>query len=208
MSKSAPYLEVTGLTCQRGDHLVFRDIGLTLSPGEAVLLSGPNGAGKTSLLMCLAGIVPALAGKIAWPGRNGELRPGTDMHFIAHAPAIKPGLKVAENLRFWAEMHGGDAARVPEALETAGLAHAHDLEAGLLSAGQTRRLALSRLLVAHRPVWLLDEPTAALDAEGSHWIAALLDNHLREGGMVVAATHLDIALRSQPVTTLRLGGEF
>ncbi len=191
---SAPRLEVDRLTCSRGERDVFAGLSCAAGGGEALLLKGPNGAGKTTALMCIAGIVPAAEGAVRWPGRDPEERPGTDLHFIAHHPAVKPALTVAENLRFWADVHGGHAAAVGPALEEAGLAHAADLEAVCLSAGQTRRLALARLLVAPRPVWLLDEPTAALDAAGDAWVGRLIDDHLDRGGLVVAATHLPLTL--------------
>lgn len=202
-----PRLEIERLTCLRGEREVVAGLSCAAQGGEALLLKGPNGAGKTTALMCIAGIVPAAGGAVRWPGRDPEERPGTDMHLIAHTPAVKPALTVAENLAFWAELLGGHPAAVAPALEEAGLAHTADLEAVCLSAGQTRRLGLARLLVAPRPIWLLDEPTAALDAAGDAWVAMLIDDHLDRGGLVVAATHLSLDLRDPGrIRTVALGG--
>ena len=127
------------------------------------------------------------------------------MHYVAHAPAIKAGLSVAENLRFWADVLDEKPADVEAALSQAGLGELGSIDAGLLSAGQTRRLALARLIAVRRPLWLLDEPTSALDTAGAAWIGALISNHLRQGGLAVIATHLDIAVDGN-VKTLQLGG--
>lgn len=211
MSDSVPlpvrHLKVTTLACMRGEHEIFTNLGFDAAPGEAVLVRGPNGVGKTSLLMCLAGFLPITSGTIAWQGRNPDDRPNTDMHFIGHQSAIKPGLTTAENLDFWAIINGANTTAVSTALNEAGLEHAENLDAALLSAGQTRRLALARLSVSPRPVWLLDEPTAALDAQGDKWVTQLIDIHLDNGGIVIAATHLDLALKKPArIKTLTLGG--
>lgn len=210
MIKPDPYasrhLNVSNLACIRGERDVFFNVGFSVGPGELLLLRGPNGAGKTSLLMCLCGFVPTAEGTIDWVGRTADEEPGTDTHFVGHLSAVKPGLTVAENLRFWALVNGGDANQVDVVLEAAGLAHAAEIDAGLLSAGQTRRLALSRLSVAPRPIWLLDEPTAALDAAGDKWVSGLIDHQLDRGGMVIAATHLDVTLKDQNrVKTVQIG---
>lgn len=120
-------------------------------------------------------------------------------------PAIKPNLTLRANLEFWVNLNGGERVRIDPALAEARLDHAADLAAGLLSAGQTRRLALCRLLVAPRPVWLMDEPTLALDAQGDQWVAGLIDSHLGAGGLAVIATHLPLKLSARP-RSLSLGG--
>ena len=178
----------------------------TVGPGEILLLRGANGAGKTTLLLALAGVAAPAAGRIAILGGADEAGQPADLHLLGHLPAVKSRLTVAENLRFWADLNGGDRDLVGSALQAVGLAHIETLAAGYLSAGQTRRLALARLLVADRPVWLMDEPTAALDREGELLIGRLIDAHLRRGGLVVAATHHDLVL-SPPdrIRTLNLG---
>jgi heme exporter protein A len=205
--RTAEHLPVRRLTaeklaCVRGERQLFTGLDLMLGPGDALLLTGPNGAGKSSLLMCLAGLL-AHEGQVIWHGRNSEERPGSDLHFFSHLPAVKPHLSLRHNLEFWADLNRGDRTRIGPALSEARLDHAADLAAGLLSAGQTRRLALCRLLVAPRPIWLLDEPTAALDTQGDKWVAGLIDRHLATGGLAVIATHLKLKL-SRGVRTLAL----
>ena len=202
-SLPARQLDVKGLGCTRGGRALFAEIGFTLEPGKALVLTGPNGVGKSSLLMCLAGLL-AHEGSVRFEGRGEEDRPGTDLHFLSHLPALKPNLSLKDNLLFWTDINGGDRARVDPALEEARLDHAADLRASYLSAGQTRRLALCRLLVAPRPVWLMDEPTAALDTQGDAWVAGLIDAHLAKGGLAVIATHLPLGLATPP-QTLALG---
>jgi heme exporter protein A len=197
-------LTLTHLAGKRGEKLLFEGVDLALRPGEIAELRGANGAGKTTLLMIVAGIVRPAAGKVEIGGGDPEGRPETDIGYFAHRSAIKPRLTVAENLKFWTALNGGRSARIDEALQTVGLAPIASLDAGHLSAGQTRRLALARLLLAGRPVWLMDEPTAALDAEGERLVATLIDAHLDRGGLVLAATHHDLGLR-HPSHTLRLG---
>jgi len=203
----ARQLTVTDLGCVRAERQVLSGISLSASSGEAFLLRGPNGAGKTSLLMCLAGYLPVSQGSITWLSRDPDQHPGEDIHFVGHLSAVKPSLSVQDNLTFWAVLNGGTEQLVLSALQVAGLEHAASLQAMLLSAGQTRRLSLARLLVAPRPIWLLDEPTAALDSEGDRWVAQMIDAHLKAGGIVIAATHLDLMLdNSGQITTLTLGG--
>jgi heme exporter protein A len=197
-------LQVSGLSCRRGERLLVEKLDFAVEPGEILLLRGPNGAGKTTLLLTLAGIVRPAAGSIVVSGGNAA--GGAELHLLAHLPAIKGRLTVGENLRFWADLNGGDRALVEPSLQAVGLGHLETLAAGYLSAGQTRRLALARLLVADRAVWLLDEPTAALDREGELLVGRLIDAHLRRGGLVVAATHHELALQPPDrIRTLTLG---
>lgn len=199
-------LQVSGLSCRRGERVLVTALDFLVEPGEIVLLRGPNGSGKTTLLLALAGIVRPAAGSIAILGGGEEARPGSDLYLLGHLSAVKPRLSVAENLRFWTDLNGGERKLVDAALEAVGLAHIETLSAGYLSAGQTRRLALARLLVADRPIWLLDEPTAALDRDGELLVGRLIDAHLRRGGLVVAATHHDLALTPPDrIRTLNLG---
>ena len=129
--------------------MLFSDIGFSLAPGAALMLTGPNGIGKSSLLMCLGGLL-AHEGEITFVGRDEEERPGTDLHFLSHLPGLKPNLSLSDNLIFWADLNGGDRGLSPRRFEEARLDHAADLRASYLSAGQIRRLALCRLLVAKR----------------------------------------------------------
>jgi len=188
----------------RGGRVLFAGVSLRLGAGEAAVLRGPNGAGKTTLLMIVAGIVRPFAGSAKIEGGDPELRWETDIAHLPHRPAIKARLTVAENLKFWADLNGASRGNVEPALEQVGLAAIAGLDAGYLSAGQMRRLALARVLAAERPVWLLDEPTAALDASGEALVARLIDAQLARGGIVLAATHHDLGL-SHAVQTVEIG---
>ncbi|MDB5562013.1 MAG: hypothetical protein JWN11_1431 [Hyphomicrobiales bacterium] len=199
-------LKVSGLACRRGERVLFEGLDFEVAPAEITLLRGPNGAGKTTLLLCLAGLMRPTAGSINFSGRDPERRPDSDIGFLGHLSAIKTRLTLTENLRFWAAVNEVSPALIEPALEAVGLAPLAGLDAGHLSAGQTRRLALARLILSDRPIWLLDEPTAALDADGDLLVAGLIDSHLDRGGMAVAATHYDLALKNPArVKTLPIG---
>jgi heme exporter protein A len=180
-------LSAHALAVGRGGIALARGLEFTVSNGKCLLLRGPNGVGKSTLLLTLAGIVEALDGRFDIESATAE--DGPVLHYCGHRNAIKPRLSVLENLDFWAQMNGPTGTAPLKALETVGLDHVAGLDAGYLSAGQGRRLALARLLVSARPLWLLDEPTAALDSEGHNLITRLIDTHLEAGGLVVAATH-------------------
>lgn len=179
---------------------MFSGVTFSVRPGELLAVTGPNGAGKSSLLRILGGLLRAESGTISRPGG------AAGMHFLGHLDGLKGAFTLREMLHFWSELLGGDEA-VPEArLRTAAdsvaLAHALDLPSGVLSAGQRRRAGLARLLLLQRPVWLLDEPSAALDREGEVLLGRLLARHQAEGGITIAATHQ--ALPVAPTATLDL----
>ncbi len=192
------------LTCARGGRLVFSGLSFALVPGEMLLVTGPNGAGKSSLLRLLAGLLKPVRGRLTVDGADPAMHPiGAELHLVGHRDAVKPALTVARNLLFWRDFLGG-TGDVKLALAAFGLGALADAPAALLSAGQRRRLALARLLVASRPLWLLDEPGAALDAEGRAKIAALIAAHCSDGGIAVVAGHGEIALPQ--ARALALGG--
>ncbi len=196
----APHLRANGLTVRRGERLLFADLSFDIAPQGVLLLRGPNGVGKSTLLMTLAGIVRPDAGVVEGAER-------TALHLLNYQSGLKPRLTVSENLKFWRAMNGATGLGVGDALEAVGLGGLGVLEAGYLSSGQLRRLALARLLVTERPIWLLDEPSAALDAEGEVLLGRLIDTHRARGGVAVIATHHDLSLADRAgVETLVLGG--
>ncbi|MEO5808104.1 heme ABC exporter ATP-binding protein CcmA [Devosia sp.] len=198
-------LTVRGLGGQRGDKLLFNALDFSIESGSALALRGPNGAGKTTLLLTLAGMITPTAGTMTLTGAEADGPPL--LHSFGHQNAIKPRLSVAENLTFWAAVNGPTGLPVQTALDEVGLGSIAALDAGYLSAGQSRRLALARLLVTARPVWLLDEPMAALDSAGDALVGRLIDQHLDLGGLVIAATHDDLPLRDPArISVLTLGG--
>lgn len=206
LTHSALHIVATGLLCRRGGRQVFADVSFDLAPGGALVLTGRNGAGKSSLLGVLAGRIALDGGRLAISlGPNGETgaEPAEISHHVGHRDALKPTLTAQENLDFARAVLGDPDLTPAEALEVVGLAHARGLPVGYLSAGQKRRVALARLLVARRPLWLLDEPTAALDATAQEMLARLMARHLAGGGLIVAATHAPLGLAG--ARELRLG---
>lgn len=180
------------LSCQRGGRLVFEDLSLRLEEGQILHLSGPNGSGKSSLLRLIAGLGDALAGRIELMGGHAELSIGQQSHLIGHQDAVKPALTVEENIQFWGGyLGGGDAKRALTEFELESLG---PYPAGLLSAGQQRRLALSRLILVPRLVWLLDEPTVGLDPGSLERLDRLIGRHLGRGGLAIVASHVGLGV--------------
>jgi heme exporter protein A len=195
-------LSVTDLSCIRGGRLVLDRLSFALAPGETLILRGPNGAGKSTLLRALAGLLPA-SGRVEVDGRALARDARAEaVAYAGHLDAIKPQLTVAENLRFWAGLFGGDPAPALAAFDLAPLA---DRPAHLCSAGQKRRLGLARLLVAPRRLWLLDEPTVSLDADATRRLLAALGAHAAAGGLAVVATHAPLPIA--PASELTLAPE-
>jgi heme exporter protein A len=192
------------LACVRGGRQVFRNVSFAVGAGETVLVTGPNGAGKSSLLRLVAGLLRPAEGRLELKGGELELTIGEQALYLGHLDALKPSLSVRENLAFWANFLGTGASQVDPALAAVGLNRLAHLPAFYLSAGQRRRLALARLVAIERPIWLLDEPTAALDAAGHALLAGLMRAHLADGGLILAAAHGPIGLDT--ALELKLGG--
>lgn len=190
----------TNLTVSRGGRPVLAGVSFAVAAGGALAVVGPNGAGKSTLLRAVAGLLQPLSGEVRLEGED-EFEPRERMHLLGHQDAVKAGLSVLGNLRFARDLLGGEGD-LAAALERVGLARVAELPGSALSAGQKRRLAIARLLAAPRPVWLLDEPTAALDASGQRLLAELVAEHRRKGGIVMAATHLELGFEAE---TLELG---
>ncbi len=192
------------LECVRGGKRVFANVGFELGAGEALLLLGPNGAGKSSLLRMVAGLLRPAAGSFELAGADSDRSLAEQAHYLGHLDPLKSSLSVGENLRFWTRFLGGGRGSEPlEALRAVGLERVGDLPAGYLSAGQRRRLSLARLLAVARPIWLLDEPASALDADGQALLRDVMRRHLAADGLILAATHAPLGLDA--ARELRLG---
>ncbi len=189
------------LVCVRGGRVVFAGLDFALSAGGGLVLLGPNGSGKSSLLRVMAGLLKPYDGQLAWQGRPVAEDPeghAARTHYVGHHDAIKPVLSVTENLRFWARIHEPHAETAGRAVDWAlarfDLAHLAAIPGKMLSAGQKRRTNLARLLAAPSALWLLDEPTTALDRRSIKTLESVLAEHRAGGGMVVLSTHADIDL--------------
>jgi heme exporter protein A len=199
----------TDLACRRGERLVFTNLSFALAPGQALMLRGPNGSGKSSLLRLVAGLLTPAAGRLLWgttPVAADLASHHARLHYIGHQDALKPAMTPREVLAFATALRGRRLASAEPALNEA-LA-AFDLE-GIadwpcrwLSAGQRRRVALARLLASPAPLWLLDEPTTALDSDGQARLEQVIAEHRAAGGMAMIATHAPIQLDA--ATTLAL----
>jgi heme exporter protein A len=199
-------LDVANLTCIRGERVLFRDLSFTAVAGRPLCIEGANGAGKTSLLRILAGFLAPAAGTIRLRMKDGDgiadadLR-GPQIGFIGHREALKSQLTARENLAFYAALYRA-AGDLDAALAWAGLARVADLPAQYLSAGQKKRVGLARLRLCARPLWLLDEPLAALDYAGKALVTAMIAEHCADGGIAIVATHEALDL---DCAQLRLG---
>ncbi len=188
-------LIVEKLGCHRSGRAIIAGLDLALADGETLMLRGPNGAGKSTLLRALAGLLPVSAGRVTLDGLDLARDPDACIERLAytgHLDAIKLPLTVAENLTFWAELLG--ARGIDAALAGFDLTELAGRPAHALSAGQKRRLGLARLLLAPRRLWLLDEPTVALDTASVGRLADAIRAHAEAGGMAIVATHVDLPL--------------
>ncbi|MBA2590501.1 MAG: heme ABC exporter ATP-binding protein CcmA [Alphaproteobacteria bacterium] len=187
------------LACARGDRRLFENLSFRVKAGQALAVEGANGAGKTSLLRLIAGFLSPAAGRLVVQDADGESddaeERGKQIGWLGHQDGLKPQLTVAEQLAFWAALYRGTTNSA--VLEQVGLQRQADLPCRYLSAGQKRRLALARLLVSQRPLWLLDEPFAALDTSGQALVAQLMALHCGQGGIIIAATHEPLGLGNE-----------
>jgi len=202
-------LVVEALCVERGRRLVLENVGFTLGSGESLRVVGRNGAGKSTLLRALAGLLPLRSGRIRLGCAEGE-DASIATHYLAHADGARAVLTALENLQFWramlAEPDGANGMSPSEALARVGLAPLAEAPVGILSAGQKRRIALARLFVASRPLWLLDEPLTALDSRARDQFAEAMRAHCEAGGILVAATHEPLGFETARTLDLDAGG--
>jgi len=181
------------LVCVRAERPVFAGLDFVLEDGGALVLVGPNGSGKSSLLRLMAGLLGPAAGGLFWDGcQAAEDREAHNqrLHYVGHQDPVKAVLSVTENLSFWAAADGDTG----KALAAFGIGHLSDVPGRYLSAGQKRRVNLARLLVRPAPLWLLDEPTTALDRDAVRMLADVIREHRSGGGMVAVSTHADLGI--------------
>ena len=192
-------LTAENLACARGDRTLFDSLNFCVTAGQALAVEGANGAGKTSLLRMIAGFLAPVAGRIVvkTDGRENDdsEERGKSIGWLGHQDGLKPQLSVREQLDFFASLYGHKADST--VLEQVGLGRQADLPCRYLSAGQRRRLSLARLLAGKRPLWLLDEPFAALDTAGQRLVAHLMARHCGDGGIIIAATHDPLGLGNE-----------
>ena len=181
-------LAVTNLSVSRGERLLIEDLSFSLEPGDTLWVTGSNGIGKTTLLKCISGLLRPETGSICWHGTDIYIYPHSGTGYQGHHDGHKPNLTALENLQFWQSIYSSPVP-AQEILEKVGLSAQMDLRAKSLSAGQSRRLSLARLLMKRASLWVLDEPAAALDIKGQKIIQTLVADHVANGGCAVIASH-------------------
>jgi heme exporter protein A len=211
--KSRIALVAEKLACRRGGRMLFHDLSFRVDQGSGLILSGRNGVGKTSLLRILAGLLPASEGQVRLAGGDEDAALAEQVHFIGGKDALKPSLTPREHVKFWFDLAGADFIAAwqdhrPGYFEAVVLAEAllrdvTDIPVAYLSAGQRKRLSLTRLFVPNRRVWLIDEPMNALDDISQDTVRAWITRFMASGGIAVIATHMPIKLPY--VSELRLG---
>ncbi|CAG0991731.1 Cytochrome c biogenesis ATP-binding export protein CcmA [Burkholderiales bacterium] len=199
MANAAVLLEARDLSARRGNVELFGGLSFAVTEGELLIVRGPNGSGKTTLLRLLCGLGAPTTGGIFWRGEAvpafaPALRQG--VIYFGHAAAVKDELSARENLEFGLALAGlpADGLVVEDALRQVGLYARRNVQARRLSQGQRRRLGLARLTLAQQPLWLLDEPGAALDAQGLALLAATVAGHLERGGAALVSTHQELGI--------------
>lgn len=202
----AMHLSVTDVVLARGERRIVGPVSFDLSETQSLAVRGPNGAGKSTLLRALAGLLPVESGTIDLTGQeiDDDTPRGEHCHYFGHLDGLKSALSVEENLSFFKQLYGTGSTflSIEEALQKVALAHTSSLPVAYLSAGMRKRVALARLLLNKRPLWLLDEPTSALDTASQERLGIMMQDHLRDGGMIIAATHLPLPGGTETVLNL------
>ena len=192
-------LELSNLACRRGGRLLFSGLDLSLTEGGAALVTGPNGSGKSSFLRVIAGLIQPLQGQIHWEGQNAQKFSDnfrSALRYVGHSDGLQPVLSVLENLKYWSQIYGSsqDLEKLNHGLEAVGLFDLSELPARVLSAGQRRRLALAKAIATDGRIWLLDEPTVALDRQSINRIETAISEFRASGGIVIASTNAPLNL--------------
>ena len=203
-------LKVRELECVRGDNQLFSDIDFELEPAELLHLRGSNGSGKTTMLRALCGLLAPLSGEILWKGEPiNKIRDEYFAHmtYLGHLSGIKGDLTAYENIQLYADLSGQKIkeSSISEALFTLGLATRAELPTRVLSQGLKKRVALARLLVLKRKLWILDEPFVALDVAAVGLLEKIISDHVADGGMVVLTTHQEVEIMTGARKELDLG---
>jgi len=203
-------LEFSNLEVQRGDRLLFSRLSGAVSSHELLFVKGENGSGKSTLLRCLAGLYAPDEGTVCWQGQElGRLGEEyrRNLLYLGHLNGIKANLTALENLRFLCTVEGSVHGNrdIQNALHKMGLAGFEDVPARMLSQGQKRRIALSRLMLSTAALWVLDEPFTALDVHAVEMLQSVISAHLENGGIVVITTHQETPLTTDSSRTLWLG---
>ena len=200
-------LEAVDLECVRGDRPLFSHLSFSLRPGELLHVTGINGSGKPTLQPTLCGLTHPQTGEIRWNGAN-IIKLGDDYHaqltYVGHTNGIQGDLTPQENLRVAVSLSGGaDVAQIGKILERLGLAAYHHFPSKILSQGQKRRLALARLMVERKPLWILDEPLSGLDVDSVSLMTSILMEHLTQDGLIIITSHQDIHVQNKTVLQIR-----
>ncbi|WP_455476006.1 heme ABC exporter ATP-binding protein CcmA [Bartonella sp. B17] len=182
------------LAAQRNEKILFQGLSFCLFPQQLMTITGFNGIGKSTLLRIIAGLFEAAEGHIILED-NGQMYPvATACHYLSTQDAMKPPLSVINNLQFWSAFYGQHMRTPHEALADIGLSELEHLPFSVLSTGQRKRVAIARLLLSYRPIWILDEPISGLDNHAQTILVNLFQHHLNQGGMIIAATHIPLAI--------------
>jgi heme exporter protein A len=201
-------LEARAINAWRGDRHILRDVSFSVRSGEFLKITGPNGVGKTTLLRVICGLLPAESGSIDWCGKPVEGARDefhSQLGYLGHPNSLKSDLTARENLRFLAGLRQSLTDKdIDAALDRCGILSRGDLPARSLSAGQKRRLALARLLLAEASLWVLDEPVTNLDTAGIALVEELIQDHVQRGGLALAAAHLRLLDHSPNLRRLEL----
>ena len=202
-------LTAQGLACVRGDRLLFKDVSLVLEAGSLLYVLGENGSGKSSLLRLLCGLLTPEQGEILWAGKSIKSHAEQylpNLKYLGHLNGLKEDLTALENLQMGARIagQGVTAAAALAALSAIGIARCANLPVRVLSQGQKRRVALAALWLSRSPLWILDEPFAALDVAATEVLAARISEHLATGGMTILTSHQDVPIKAKSTVTLSL----